>query len=158
MDKKLIVFVCTGNVCRSPLGEYMFRPYLVAYPKWRTCSAGVMAGVGAPPSRFSVEAANEIGIDVGAHRSQPVTRDLIDAASLIIVMTATHRDALCERFPEAAPKVRRLKSFDPESSTDDVMDPIGLSLDVYRHVRNEIAAALPGLEAHVARLDAGEDV
>jgi protein-tyrosine-phosphatase len=86
---------------------------------------------------------------MSAHRSQPVTPDLVAAAELLVVMTEGHRDVLVERYPQAASKVALLKSFDTQARDVDVMDPIGLSLDVYRHVRDEIASALWGVNLHL---------
>ncbi|MBT3193554.1 MAG: low molecular weight protein arginine phosphatase, partial [Verrucomicrobia bacterium] len=139
MPKKLVVFVCTGNICRSSMAEYLFHRHLESHPGWSTCSGGVMAGFGAPASRFAIKAAREVGVDMRGHSSQPMSRELVDDASIIVVMTEGHRDVLCDRYPDAEPKVALLKSFDPDADGIDVLDPIGLSLDVYRHVRDEIA-------------------
>ncbi len=146
MNKKLIVFVCTGNICRSPMAEYMFRKHMEDDGSWDICSAGVMTGYGAPASRFGVKVMRELAIDMKEHRSQPIGRELVDEATLIVVMTAGHRDVLLERYPDAESKVVLLKSFDPASNGGDLLDPIGLSLDVYRHIRDEIGAAMYGLE------------
>ncbi len=157
MANKLVVFVCTGNICRSPMAEYIFRGHLESHPGWTTCSAGCMSGQGIPASRFAVKACRELAVDLRPHRNQPMTRELVDDAALIVVMTAAHREELCERFPGVDSKIALLKSFDPASDGGDVLDPIGMSLDVYRHVRDEIAAALWGLDGHLSRIETGED-
>ncbi len=147
MSEKLVVFVCTGNICRSPMAEYMFREHIKSsHPDWLVCSAGVMAGRGAPASRFGVKVLREISIEMKHHRSQPMTADLVDRAAVIVVMTAAHRDILCEQYPQSEPKIKLLKSFDPAADGVDVMDPIGLSKDVYRYIRDEIGSAMWGLE------------
>ena len=149
MSKKLIVFVCTGNICRSPMAEYMFRKHMEDNGEWEVCSAGVMTEYGAPASRFGVKALREIAIEMKDHRSQPMGRDLVDKADVIVVMTSAHRDILLERYPDAESKVVLLKSLDPESDGGDLLDPIGLSLDVYRHIRDEIGKAMYGVERYL---------
>lgn len=146
---RLIVFVCTGNICRSPMAEYLFRTHIMTRPELTVCSAGVMTGYGTPASRYAVKAMNELGVDISAHRSQPVTDDLVAAAELLVVMTRGHREALLERYPHLADKIVLLKSFDPNRRDEDIIDPIGLSMDVYRFVRDDIAGALWGLDRHL---------
>jgi len=154
---RLVVFVCTGNICRSPMAEYLFRMHVLSRPEIKVCSAGVMAGYGVPASRYALMVLEELGVDASAHRSQPLTPDLVRNADLLAVMTAQHRDILLGHHPEAASKIALLKSFNPSSDGGDVMDPIGLSLDVYRFVRDEIAGALPGLALHLRKLASGRE-
>ncbi len=151
MPAKMILFVCTGNQCRSPMAEYLFRAHFGRQSGWTSASAGVMAGDGIPASKNAVKALAELGIDLRAHRSRALTRDLVDAAFRVVVMTEFHRLLVTERFPESAGKVFLLKEFDPSADGEDIDDPVGLSLDVYRHVRDEIATALWGLDAQLAR-------
>lgn len=151
--KNRVVFVCTGNICRSPMAEYLFRSHIVSRQDIEICSAGVMAGYGTSASRYAVKVVQELAIDMSAHRSQPVTRNLVDDALLLVVMTCEHRDFLNERYPGAAAKIVLLKSFDPNSNGNDIMDPIGLSLDVYRYVRDDIAGSLWGLDAFLRDME-----
>jgi len=108
-------------------------------------SAGVYAGEGMPASQHSVEALDDLGIDLRYFRSQPVTPELIDSCDLIFAMTRQHRDTLVEWFPEVREKVFLIKEFADPSTTADVADPYSLDLSVYRRCRDEIRACIPGI-------------
>lgn len=151
MPDKTVVFVCTGNICRSPMAEYALRDFLPDDTDWRVNSAGVSAGLGMPASIAGIAAMEELGIDMQAHRSQPLTRDLVDDSSLIVVMTSSHRNHVEMFFPGVAGKTFLLKSFLGERR--DVDDPIGSSVSVYRAVRDEIRSTLPGLTDFMNELE-----
>lgn len=143
---KKIVFVCTGNTCRSPMAEGLLRALLPADSGWEVCSAGICAGDGFPVSRNSVDALREKEIDISNHLSQNLSPELIEQADLLVTMTRQHRVAILSFSPESADKVFLLKSFGiAQSAAADIADPVGEGLDVYRRVRDEIDAALPDL-------------
>jgi protein-tyrosine phosphatase len=133
---RMILFVCTGNTCRSPLAEGLAKKLLAdrlgcpvgelpARGLW-VLSAGVAAYGGGPATAESADVAAELGVDLGAHRSRPVNPQLLAAADDVIAMTRAHADALAARYPGLGPAVRLLA--DP----DDLDDPIGGDLAVYR--------------------------
>src|SRR6202044_1349980 len=93
MTVKNILFVCTGNICRSPMAEGLFRHLVADRKDVRVASAGVHASPGQPPSTYSVEALAEIGIDISRQRSQSLTDDLVARADLIFAMTRGHLEA-----------------------------------------------------------------
>ncbi|MCW5768372.1 MAG: Sua5/YciO/YrdC/YwlC family protein [Phycisphaeraceae bacterium] len=134
--QRRVLFVCTGNTCRSPMAEAIARRIAdTADPspiRVIVGSAGTSAGPG-PATREAVEAAHIMGLDLSAHRSRPLTRQLIDDADEIYTMTASHARAVVAIAPAAAHKVRVL---DPDGR--DVPDPIGSPLDEYRRVASEI--------------------
>ncbi len=148
-----VLFVCTANQCRSPMAEYLYRHHFCTRGRRHCASAGIIAAPGVPASRNAVKAMKELGIDMRGHRSMPVTPDLLERSGTVAVMTLMHRELLVERFPDAAGRVMLLGAFDARGrcAATDIEDPVGLSLDVYRTVRDQIAAALWGLEAWLDR-------
>lgn len=142
---KQLLFVCTGNICRSPMAEVIARARLGEKSGWKVASAGVAAIDGEPASEEAVVACREIGLDLRQHGSQPVTRELMETSRWVVVMTETHREVLSRRFPEFHARIRTLKSFGFSKDFGDIPDPIGGSLDVYRTARNQIESALSDL-------------
>ena len=143
---KTILFVCTGNVCRSPMAEELLRAALKGDPKYRVLSAGIGALDGQPVTEESVVAMAELGHDIAAHASQSLRVPLIESADFIFTMTRQQQDAIQTLFPMAAEKTFLLREFeDAEIVGKDVADPIGQSLEVYRRTRDQISRALPSI-------------
>ena len=152
MAKPMVLFVCTGNVCRSPMAEYLLKHWLGPDPKWDVKSAGVSTDDGMPASEAASVVLAEKGIDLSSHASNQLDRGLVDAAQLIVVMTGAHRDIVLRRFPEARNRIFLLKSFGHTARDEDVEDPIGMSVDEYRRVRDEIDAVMPDLLLYLHEL------
>ncbi len=149
---KTVLFVCTGNVCRSPMAEGLFRRAVQGRDEYRILSAGLGAVEGQPPSDFAVKAMAELGIDISSFRSRPLTVELIKQADYIFGMTHGHVEGVIAMHPPAAEKTFLLREFDEtlESFEKDIPDPIGGSYQVYAACRDQIeqgiASALKFLE------------
>jgi protein-tyrosine-phosphatase len=142
---KTILFVCTGNTCRSPMAEALFNHRIGDDPTYTAVSAGVYAGTGSPASIHSDQAMNDLGIDLSKHRTQPLTAELVHAADLIVTMTRGHSFEIRQSFPEVGNKVCLIKSFGTSMVPPDISDPFGGSVDIYRKTRDEINQALTDL-------------
>jgi glycine hydroxymethyltransferase len=143
--QKTVLFVCTGNVCRSPMAEGLFRKMIAGRPDLQVSSAGVSTYPGQRPSPHAIEVLAEVGIDISSTRSKPLTEQLVQQATWIIAMTRSHLDSIFYQYPEAAEKTYLLREFEPGAASFDIADPIGLGIDAYEEARVTIENALPGL-------------
>lgn len=155
---KKILFVCTGNTCRSPMAEGIFN-YGVSQRedlagKFAAFSAGLSACEDEPASVNSIKVLqDEWGIDISPHRSRRLDGGDVGAACLVLAMTRGHKDAVMSAFPSAGPKIFTLKEyafFAGEGSRCpqeydyalDIPDPYGGSLQVYKICAWEIKEAV----------------
>jgi glycine hydroxymethyltransferase len=148
---KSVLFVCTGNICRSPIAEGLFRRLLGNRRDIEVASAGVHAVRGQPPSLYAVQVCEEEGVDISGLRSQPLTAALIDRATHIFAMTGAHLETIQMLFPHGPEKSFLLREFEEPDTTvwRDVPDPIGLGRDVYEVCARTIKNALPSVLAFV---------
>ncbi len=144
--KKRILFVCTGNICRSPLAEGIFRHAVKGRSDVEVASAGVATGYGQRPSENGVVAMKQWGIDISDIRSQPLTDELVEWATHIFAMTRGHLDAILTFFPEAAEKTWLACEFEPSlADRPEVPDPIGMGIHAYISTRDVLKKATPSL-------------
>ncbi|HEY5704751.1 MAG TPA: serine hydroxymethyltransferase [Terrimicrobiaceae bacterium] len=152
---KNVLFVCTGNVCRSPMAEGLFKKLVAGRDDISVQSAGVSAGRGMPASRHAIRALSIDGVDLANFRSQPVSEELVRQATHIFVMTRDHKRMIELFFPEAEEKTYLLREFEPGSP--DVPDPIGLGREIYERCRDILKSALPALLQFIENQDMTTD-
>lgn len=128
-----VLFVCTGNICRSPLAEVLLRREASArsIDDWQVSSAGTGAWDGAPASEGAYLVALEHGLDLSAHRARLLTRDLVRRSDLILTMSRHHRARVQELDADA--RVHLLGEYAGRNGPEaEVSDPFGGDLEIYR--------------------------
>src|SRR5712675_2084793 len=144
---KTILFICTGNICRSPMAEGIFRHVMKGRRDIQVMSAGIGAMDGQAPSTYAVQAVKELGIDISRQRSRMLTAELVQGADYIFGMTHSHVDTVHLLFPRAAEKTFLVREFDEtlDIFEKDISDPIGGSYEVYVNCRDQIEQGIASL-------------
>ncbi len=145
-----ILIVCTGNLCRSPMAAALLRQRLARDPlrcDWQVESAGTWASEAQPASTYAVEEMAARGIDLSSHRAQGVTQAMMEAADLVLTMTAHHAEALRTAFPAHAHKVHLLSAM--SGWQYDIDDPYGGQRADYARTAQELDRLI---EAGYARI------
>lgn len=139
---KRVLCVCSGNICRSPYAEVVFRNMAKEQGyETQVFSAGTLKIVGKEAAPLMQRAAAEVSLDLSAHRSNPLSKLLIDASELIFVMSPEHRHEILRIAPNADKKTVMLAHWLSPSKLE-IPDPMGLSYDHYRRAVAEINEAL----------------
>ncbi len=153
-----VLFVCTGNTCRSPMAEALAREK--ADRGWdgkvEFSSAGTLDLESSPASPLAVEVLSEIGIDLNTHRSTHLNEEIIKSADLIVAMAQRHKDVITMMVPDAEARVILLGELDPQREEADIRDPIGGDREIYRQARDDLQSLIGPLFDHIReRFDPG---
>jgi protein-tyrosine-phosphatase len=143
----IILFVCTGNTCRSPMAELLCRKMLARRLNCpideiedhgaSVISAGLAATLGGRAAPEAVQTLADLGLDLDAHETQPLTEKAVRHADVIYAMTRSHREAIVAQWPTAAERVEVLAA-----DGSDICDPIGGPVERYRQCATRLQAEL----------------
>ncbi len=148
-SRNKILFVCTANICRSPMGQKLLEHALQKEPPplgdLEIDSAGVAAYPGDTASENAVRALRKVGLSLEDHRSQPVTAALLAESLAVFCMTENHRQLLLARFSGGLEHVYLMREFLQESAEREIPDPFGADLASYEACRDSMVEAIPSI-------------
>ncbi len=154
--RNLIIFVCTANICRSPMAERLFRHAIDVEEEplksLKVISAGVSSIPGQAPSLNSVKALERVGISLANHESKAIDQDVMDRAVAIFCMTESHR-SMIEMYADPVPQnLYLMRELIPNIEDPEISDPYGMSLSLYENCRDSMVEAIPSLVSFVKTL------
>lgn len=158
-----VLFVCSGNICRSPMAaEYLkHRAAHSGLAHLVVDSAGTLGIVGAPASPEAIRTLREAGLDLTGHRSKGISAADVRSSDLLVGMARDHLEYLAEHHPDGNDRRLLLRAFehgaDPDPDARDLPDPIGEAVEVYREQFGLIRTCVDHLVLHLRHLDPSPD-
>jgi protein-tyrosine-phosphatase len=147
-----IVFVCSGNICRSPMAEGLARRELERLGmSGQVISMGTLGIFGRPASEFALQVCSEVDIDLTRHSSQGLSLGLLALSDAVVVMETAHRSMILEQRP-ALTNLQLLSDYDDLDGPVDVADPIGSDLESYRACFQRLERCVRALVERLVRL------
>lgn len=148
---KNVLFVCTGNTCRSPMAEALFRELVRERPDYQVSSAGVAAAPGMPASKHTAALLKERGLDMDTFQSRMLDKTTLEQATHVFAMSSHHMAAIVDEFPSQADKIYLVSEFAAEDSLrgKDVSDPFGQGRSAYEATLRDLEKMLPSLLAYI---------
>lgn len=153
-ETKHVLFVCTGNTCRSPMAEALFRQAVAGRDDYRTSSAGIAASRGASCNPETASLLKRRDVNLDGFSSRQVTDAVLAEATHVFAMTQGHLQSLEARFPDHSEKFYLMCEFvdlPNEGIGADVPDPIGLGRRAYEEVAEMFDLAIPSLVEYIDR-------
>ncbi|MGS0765814.1 ribose 5-phosphate isomerase B [Syntrophomonas curvata] len=151
---KRLVFVCTGNTCRSPMAQAIFTGLLAErnIKDIEVSSAGLAAVNGLPASPEAIKAMTDEGFDLSRHQSRQLSPDLITPADYILTMTVAQRDHLRDKHPDKALAVSAINDFAGKGNQD-IVDPFGRGIAAYKECAEQLKKLLPQVLDRMSELE-----
>ena len=146
-----VLFVCTGNTCRSPMAEALFKDLAKkkGISSVKAVSAGLAAIAGDKATPQAIEVMKRRGIDLSGHRARNVDASLIGEADLILTMTHRHKSVLSSMYPQAASKIHVLREYAEggaiRGESAQILDPFGQPVEVYESCARQLEEAIEKL-------------